>query len=180
MNDIPLSSWLVLAAFVLVTLGPALIVSRLTVTSIKTWYQTLRKPPWNPPSWLFGPVWTVLYLAMAVAAWLVWLAQPQTTLALTLYGVQLVLNHAWSPIFFLWRKPGLALVEICLLWCASLLTTVAFIQISPRAGQLLLPYMAWLTFAAALNYRIWRLNSLGEASADQGESSESDTPRDAS
>ena len=161
MNDLSMSAWFALAAFIVVTLAPALVVSRLTVSSIKTWYQSLRKPSWNPPSWLFGPVWTVLFLAMAVAAWMVWLAQPAESpisWALALYGVQLVLNHAWSPIFFLWRKPGLALVEIGLLWCAAVLTTIAFYRVSPRAGQLLLPYLAWLTFAAALNYRIWRLN----------------------
>ena len=151
-------TWLVLIAIVLVTLGPALFIGRLTAAAIPGWYATLRKPSWNPPSWLFGPVWTVLYLAMSVAFWLVWQAAPECYWALGLYAIQLVLNHAWSPIFFLWHKPGIAFCEMLVLIATVIATTIQFYLVVPLAGQLLLPYLAWLFFAACLNYRIWQDN----------------------
>jgi tryptophan-rich sensory protein len=124
------------------------------------WYDGLVKPAWNPPSWVFGPVWTLLYCMMATAAWLVWLRggwQAQPT-ALGLYVLQWALNALWTPLFFGLRRPGLALVEILALYAALLATLVAFWRIKPRAGLLLVPYMLWMTLATALNFTIWRLN----------------------
>lgn len=152
------TQWLALAAIICVTLLPGMVIGALTATSIKQWYPGLRKPSWNPPSWLFAPVWTTLYLAMSVAAWMVWRTDPQAHTALALYAVQLLLNHLWSPIFFLLKKPGAAFFELCLLWLTVALTTWHFAQVCPRAAQLMLAYMAWISFAGALNFRIWRDN----------------------
>jgi len=124
------------------------------------WYEGLIKPAWNPPNWLFGPVWGVLYLLMAVAAWLVWRKSGLSGAAvpLGLFGLQLVLNAAWSWLFFGLHRPGVALVEIVLLWAAILVTMISFWRVQPSAGWLLLPYQLWVTFATALNFALWRLN----------------------
>lgn len=123
------------------------------------YYAELRKPAWAPPSWLFGPVWTALYAMIGVAAWLVSRRGGAGTRgALGLWGVQLVLNAAWTPIFFGLRAPGPALVEISVMWVAIAATTVAFFARRTAAGALMLPYLAWVTFATALNFEIWRLN----------------------
>lgn len=125
------------------------------------WYATLRKPSWNPPAWVFGPVWTALYTMMAVAAWLVWRrggwAAQRRPLALFL--VQLALNAGWTPLFFGLKSPGLALAEIGLLWLAIVGTLIAFARVSRAAAWLLAPYLAWVSFAAALNFALWRLNA---------------------
>ena len=124
------------------------------------WYATLRKPSWNPPNWIFGPVWTALYTIMAIAAWLVWKRGgfPGQRLALSLFLAQLLFNALWSPLFFGLRHPGLAFADIVLLWLALLGTVAAFWRARPIAGALLLPYLAWVTFASALNFALWRLN----------------------
>lgn len=123
------------------------------------YYADLRKPGWAPPSWLFGPVWTVLYAMIGVAAWLVSRrGGPGSRRALGLWGVQLVLNAAWTPIFFGLRAPGAALAEISIMWVAIVATTVAFFARRTAAGALMLPYLAWVTFATVLNFEIWRLN----------------------
>lgn len=129
-------------------------------TDTGAWFDALRKPPWNPPNWVFSPVWTTLYALMAVAAWLVWKRRGfgAASTALALFLVQLALNVAWSFLFFAAQSPGLAFAEIVVLWAAILATVVAFWRIRPLAGALLLPYLAWVTFAAALNFAIWRLN----------------------
>lgn len=124
-----------------------------------TFYQALTLPSWAPPAWLFGPVWTLLYLLMAVAAWLVWRAQhPSTQSALVLYFAQLVFNALWSWCFFGWQQGGLALAVIAVLWVLLVLTIRAFWRIKPLAGALLLPYIAWVSFAAVLNAVVWQLN----------------------
>jgi tryptophan-rich sensory protein len=125
------------------------------------WYADLRKPAWNPPNWIFGPVWTVLYTMMAIAAWLVWKQGNASgrRAALTLFAVQLGLNALWSAIFFGWHRPGLAFVELLLLCLAVFATIVLFWKVTLPAGVLLLPYLAWLIFAAALNWSLWKLNS---------------------
>ncbi len=124
------------------------------------WYAQLQKPSWNPPNWIFGPVWTLLYVAMAVAAWLVWkrggLAAQHR--ALTLFLVQLVFNALWSPLFFGLHNPVLGFVDIVLLWTALVFTVLAFWKVSRVAGGLLVPYLLWVTFAASLNLALWRLN----------------------
>ena len=125
------------------------------------WYAALKKPAWNPPGWIFGPVWTALYTAMALAAWLVWrrggFAKQRRPLSLFL--VQLTLNAGWTPLFFGWRSPGLAFAEILLLWLAIAMTLVAFLRISRVAAWFLVPYLLWVGFAAVLNFVLWRLNS---------------------
>jgi translocator protein len=124
------------------------------------WYARLQKPAWNPPNWLFGPVWTALYTIMAVAVWLVWKrgSFAGQRVALSLFLLQLLFNALWSPLFFGLHCPGLAFVDLLLLWLALLATVAAFWKARRLAGAMLLPYLAWVTFAGALNFAIWRLN----------------------
>lgn len=126
------------------------------------WYGTLLKPTWNPPSWLFGPVWTALYVSMAFALWLVRresdIDEPARRRAQALFAVQFLLNLAWTPLFFALHSPGLAFVDICLLWIALLSTMLAFGRVRPLAGYLLLPYLLWVSFALVLNGTIWLMN----------------------
>lgn len=124
------------------------------------WYAGLSKPPWNPPNWLFGPVWGVLYVLMAVAAWLVWREAGLVGAAVPLgvFVVQLGLNAAWSWLFFGRHELGVALVEIVVLWGAIVGTMVGFWRVRPIGGVLLVPYLVWVTFAAVLNFTLWRLN----------------------
>jgi benzodiazapine receptor len=125
-----------------------------------TFYAQLIRPDWAPPASVFGPVWTVLYGLMAVAAWLVWraaefrLARP----ALILFLLQLLSNALWSWLFFGWHRGALAFLDILLLWVLIVITLVLFWRIRPLAGVMLIPYLAWVTFASALNYSIWKLN----------------------
>ena len=134
-------------------------------SDFKGFYDALRKPPGTPPAAVFGPVWTVLYLLIGIAAWLVWregLTQ-QTALALGLFAAQLALNFAWSLIFFGQHRIGAALLEIAVLWLVILATIIAFWAVRPTAGVLLLPYLVWVSYAAYLNAGIWRLNKAGVA-----------------
>jgi tryptophan-rich sensory protein len=121
------------------------------------WYQQLQKPSWNPPAWVFGPVWTVLYATMAVAAWTVW-RSGETKPALVWFWGQLALNAAWSPLFFGLKEPGIAFAEILLLLAAVVGTCRAFWKVSVGAGVALVPYALWVGFAAFLNFTLWRLN----------------------
>ena len=121
------------------------------------WYAALQKPAWNPPAWIFAPVWTILYALMAVAAWMVW-RQAGLVPEHGLFVAQLALNAAWTWLFFGLRRPGLALAEIAALWLAIVATVVAFWSVLPLAGLLLVPYLAWVTFAGALNAALWRRN----------------------
>ena len=124
------------------------------------WFADLNKPSWNPPSWLFGPVWTLLYIAMAVAAWLVWRTGgwKLRTPALALFMFQWLLNALWTPLFFGLHRIDLALIDITLMWLAIAATIAAFYRISKSSAYLLIPYLAWVTFATALNFAIWRIN----------------------
>ncbi len=123
-------------------------------------YAELVRPAWAPPGWLFGPVWTVLYTLMAIAAWLVWRARglDGARTALVLFGVQLIANALWSWLFFVWRLGGVASLEVITLWCLVLATVLAFWRENKLAGALLLPYLAWVTLASALTVAVWRLN----------------------
>jgi benzodiazapine receptor len=123
-------------------------------------YDELRKPPATPPPAAFGPAWTALYLLMGIAVWLVWREglSRNTAIALGLFAAQLVLNFAWSLIFFGQQRIGAALIEIAVLWLVILATIIASWRVRPAAGALLLPYLAWVSFAAYLNAGIWRLN----------------------
>ncbi len=124
------------------------------------WYASLRKPAWNPPGWIFGPVWTVLYTTMAIAAWMVWKRggfRGQRA-ALSLYLAQLALNAIWTPLFFGLKQIALGFADIVVLWLVLLATAVAFWKVRRVAGLLLAPYLAWISFAAVLNGTLWRLN----------------------
>ncbi|SCG37734.1 TspO and MBR related proteins [Micromonospora echinaurantiaca] len=120
-------------------------------------YAALEQPAWAPPSWLFGPVWTLLYALIALAGWLVW-RRVGFGAALVAWTVQLVLNASWTPLFFGAGRYGLAFAELVLLWLAIAVTVVLFDRVRRLAAVLLLPYWAWVTFAGALNFAIWRLN----------------------
>lgn len=122
------------------------------------WYRDLDKPSWQPPGEVFGPVWGVLYAAQAVAAWLVWRGGGEHAPALRLYGAQLLLNLGWSVLFFGLHRLSWALVDIAVLWVAIAATMAAFRRRSPVAFWLLVPYLAWVTFASVLTYDIWRRN----------------------
>ena len=124
------------------------------------WYEQLIKPSWRPPNWLFPPTWAVLYLTIAISGWLVWRTAgfAGAVVPLTIYLVQLVLNAAWSPIFFGMRRPDLALMESVLLWFSIVATIASFYPLNAMAALLLFPYLAWVTFAGALNFAIWQLN----------------------
>jgi translocator protein len=124
------------------------------------WYAALEKPSWNPPSWVFGPVWTGLYLLMGLAAWLVWdRYRSAARTALAVFVLQIILNGLWSYLFFGLQSPALAFAGIVVLWILIVATLVLFWRLRTVAGVLLLPYLAWVSFAAALNFSIWQLNS---------------------
>jgi translocator protein len=126
------------------------------------WYVSLVKPSWNPPNWVFAPVWSVLYILMGVAAWLVWRQAGFTGfggVALRLFIVQLALNALWSHLFFGLHRPDLAFLDIVGLWVAILAVVLMFWRVNAVAGTLMLPYLAWVGFASYLNYVIWRLNA---------------------
>ena len=152
--------WIGLAFFVLLCLGAGGLGAIATTPEIDAWYKTIEKPSFNPPDWIFGPVWTTLYVLMGIAAWLVWkrAGLKAAALPLGLFALQLLLNTAWSWIFFNMHLIGWAAVEIVLLWLAILATTVAFFKNSKLAGWLMVPYLAWVSFACVLNFALWRLN----------------------
>jgi len=132
-----------------------------TARGVSTWYPTLIKPSFNPPAWVFGPVWTLLYIMMGIAAFLVWrrgLDADGVKIALTVFAIQLALNGLWSILFFGLQAPGWALAEIILLWMAIGITTLLFWRVDHTAGLLLLPYWAWVSFATVLNASLWWLN----------------------
>jgi translocator protein len=123
------------------------------------WYRQLRKPRWAPPAWIFAPVWTVLYLLMGIAAWRVATSDsPRRDVALKLFRGQLALNAAWTPIFFGLRRLDLAFGEIVATWIAIAATTIAFTRVRWAAATMLVPYLGWVSFAAVLNWSIWRRN----------------------
>lgn len=151
------------AVSVTIALGVGAIGAFATTSSIATWYAALNKPPFNPPNAVFGPVWTALYVMMAIAVWRVWRAPAgqnprDRRRALVAYAVQLALNLCWSLIFFGLRKPGLALAEVAVLFAAVLACANWFWRIDRVAGLLMLPYAAWVAFASLLNFEVWRLN----------------------
>ena len=158
MTHSPLNhSWLALVVLLILCFAVAGVGGLATAPSIPNWYAALAKPSWTPPSWIFGPVWSVLYLSMAVAAWLVW-RRGDAVVPMTLFGIQLFFNAAWSWLFFGLHSPGAAFIDIVLLWMAITATTVVFWRRSTLAGILFVPYLIWVSFAAVLNLAIWRLN----------------------
>ncbi len=148
-----LLGWLLLT-FIAAALGAA------ASADAGAFYAQLVRPSWAPPGWLFGPVWSILYALMAVSAWLVWRARgfARARTALTLFVVQLAANALWSWLFFVWREGGLALADVLMLWILIAATIVWFQRVSTLAGVLLYPYLAWVSFASALTFAVWRLN----------------------
>jgi tryptophan-rich sensory protein len=154
-------SLLSLAVFLGLTFVAAFIGNRLTDTNNDSWYAGLDKPPFNPPGWVFGVVWPVLYVLMAVAAWLGWRRGPEKSevkTATTLFGIQLTLNVLWTGLFFAARAPFVALVEIVVLWAAIFAWMRQSGKLDGRTRWMILPYLAWTSFAALLNASIWWLN----------------------
>jgi len=130
-----------------------------TATSVSTWFTTLVKPSFSPPNYLFGPVWTVLYILMGISLYLVWQSKSKLkNKAISVFSVQLILNLLWSIIFFGMRNPGLAFIEIILLWISIVTTMIYFNKISRKSMYLLIPYILWVSFASVLNYAIFVLN----------------------
>jgi tryptophan-rich sensory protein len=148
---------LALVGFIALCLAASALGAVVTAPAIPAWYATLAKPSFNPPNWIFAPVWTTLYILMAIAAWLVW-RRGKAGAALALFAIQLSLNCAWSLLFFGLNRIDLALVDIILLLAAIVATALAFRRHSPAAALLLMPYLAWVSFATVLNFTIWRLN----------------------
>lgn len=149
-----MTEWLPLGGFLLATFAAA---SSGAFFGPGPWYENLAKPSWNPPNWLFGPAWTLLYIMMAVAAWWVWQVDG-FGLPLALWVVQLLFNAGWSWVFFGLRRPDLAFYELVCMWLAVVATTIAFAGVRTDAAWLMVPYIAWVTFAGALNLKIWQLN----------------------
>lgn len=146
---------------ILVCQGAGIIGGLFNSASIKTWYVTLKKPVFNPPNWVFAPMWISLYLLMGIALYLVWIADipaREKFWALTLFGAQLVLNILWSYFFFYLQSPLSGLIDIAVLWILILLTIVKFYPLDRTAALLLTPYILWVTYAAVLNYALWHLN----------------------
>ncbi|MFH1787812.1 MAG: TspO/MBR family protein [Candidatus Altiarchaeota archaeon] len=153
--------WIRLSGCVLICFLAGFIGSLYTTSSIPTWYASLTKPSYTPPNWLFGPVWTILYIMMGVSLYLVWQTDPKITWtksALALFAAQLILNTSWSIVFFGLREIKWALAVIVALWILIAATIVSFKRHSQTAARLLAPYLAWVTYACALNYGILRLN----------------------
>lgn len=148
-----------LVVSLLIVFGIATLGGFLTNLSVGSWYPTLNKPSWTPSGATIGTVWTVLYTVMGIAAWIVWQSgSGGRARPLALYGLQLLLNAGWSALFFGLRSPGLALLEIGILWSAILATAVAFWKVSKLAGALMSPYLMWVAFAGVLNALIWKMN----------------------
>lgn len=147
---------------ILVCQGAGFIGSLFTTPAIPTWYAALEKPIFTPPNWIFAPVWTLLFLLMGVALFVLWRALPTgrpVRWALAIFFVQLILNIFWSVFFFGMQRPFLAFLEIAVLWLAILASIVTSYRISRVAGSVLIPYLLWVSFAASLNFSLWRLNA---------------------
>jgi translocator protein len=152
--------WLMLVFFLLVSYSASAVGSIFTETGPDSWYATLEKPLWNPPSWVFGPVWGVLYALIGLAGWFAWRETgfKGARAAFTFYFIQIALNAGWTFVFFGLEAPGAAFFEILVLWFFILITLLSFLRIRSLAGALFVPYLGWVTFAAALNFAIWRMN----------------------
>ena len=152
--------WLKLIFAILISQLAGIIGSLFTITSTNSWYTTIIKPSFNPPNWIFGPVWTLLYLLMGISLYLILTTKKSKNrkIGLYLFFTQLVLNTLWSILFFGLQSPLFAFIEIIILWLAILLTIIYFYKINKKASYLLIPYILWVTFAAILNLSIYSLN----------------------
>ncbi len=152
--------WIPLALFLVLALAAAAIGTVATVSSVQTWYPTLQKPAWTPPSWLFAPVWTLLYVAMSIAAWRAWRNETPfgARTIFRLHAAQLALNALWSILFFGLQRPGFALIDVIVLWLVLIRLLVRFRDSDRIAMWLWVPYVLWVSFAAVLNAAIFDLN----------------------
>jgi tryptophan-rich sensory protein len=152
--------WLPLGLFLLLAFAAAAIGALATANAVQTWYPTLRKPEWAPPNWIVGLVWTLLYVLMAVSTWRVWrLGDPLAARrTVSLYSAQLTLNALWSILFFGLRQPGMALLEIVVLWLVLIWILQRFWRMDRPAALMWLSYVAWVSFAVVLNWAVWSLN----------------------
>jgi translocator protein len=152
--------WIGLIVWIATCFAAAAIGALMTTPALGDWYVKLNKPAWTPPNGVFGPVWTLLYAGMGIAAWMVWLQRTScnVTPALSIFAIQLILNVAWSGLFFGLHSPGAGLLAIVALWCAIAATILSFRHAVTIAGWILVPYLAWVSFAMALNFEIWRMN----------------------
>ena len=154
------SRWLPLGLFLFLAFLTGIIGALATATSVHTWYAALAKPDWTPPNWLFAPVWTLLYIAMAVATWRVWRDGPPLEAGRTfrLYSAQLGLNALWSILFFALHLPGWALIDILALWLILIRVLARYRTLDRTAAWLWTPYVLWVTYAVLLNSSLWQLN----------------------
>lgn len=154
-NRVALILWLLLC------LTTQFLSAYFTFSSVQIWYPTLVKPSWTPPGWVFGPVWTCLYLSMGISAWLIWRERRRTSVfyPLLLFCIQLIWNCLWSILFFGCRNIEYAFYDIVLLWLSILCTILAFGKVRRYIGAILIPYFLWVSYAAILNFAVWRLNS---------------------
>jgi benzodiazapine receptor len=162
MSIITISTTWKLIISILICQMVGIISGLLSVTQSNAWFDSILKPSWNPPSYLFAPVWTVLYLLMAISLWLVWKSdsfEPMKQEAMLFFAAQLFLNFWWTILFFNFHSPLLAFIDIILLFVLIFLTIFRFVEISKTAAWLLVPYISWVCFAAILNYNIWKLNN---------------------
>ena len=159
MKDSKVSGIIKLITSITICLAAGVLGSIFTIPSIPTWYETLIKPSFTPPNWVFAPVWTSLFIMMGISLYIIWQKGSSNGKALSIFSVQLILNVLWSAIFFGLRSPLAGLIEICILWILILLTILEFMKISRTAGLLLIPYILWVSFAALINFFIWRLNN---------------------
>lgn len=156
-----INRWLVLAGFFFLVFLIEWGGQKMTFVSVGDWYLTLKKPSWTPPSWLFGPVWTILYLSIAVSGWLIWMKiKPceRRRHSFFVYGLQLVANLAWSYFFFFLKSPFMGLIDISILMCLIVINIALFAKLYKPAGLLLIPYFLWTLYALSLNWAIWMLN----------------------
>lgn len=142
-----------------ICLGAGFIGSFFTYSAIPDWYAALNKPLFNPPNWVFGPVWTLLYILMGISFYLIWISKSKLKQkGIKIFSIQLILNTSWSIVFFGFKNPELALINIIVLWIAIFLTIKSFLKISKVSAYLLVPYLLWVSFAGILNFSIVLLN----------------------
>ncbi len=154
-------NFLAFAVWIVISFIPGVLGQLATGPAVPDWYATINRPPMAPPNWIFGPVWTLLYISMGVAAGLVWnrgIGDNRVKFAITVFVIQLALNGLWSFIFFSWHLLHVAFIEIVILWVFILFTIIKFYALSKPAGLLLVPYLLWVSFASVLNFNFWWLN----------------------
>lgn len=151
-----------LVVSILLPLGFGAIAGIFTAQAIPNWYQTLNRPSFNPPNWIFGPVWTLLYILMGISLYLIWKqdASKERNIAITVFAINLLLNFGWSFLFFYFHKIGFALIEIIFMWLSIIIMLFLFYKIKPIAAFINIPYLLWVSFATVLNFSYYLLNKI--------------------